>query len=644
MQSNNSNYTTVDKIGFDIQFWEENKIKIGNSNPFADGDHKYYKVFVSSYYDGSGQKQNIDRPVCFYKSHSNTSSTLYEIKVVNNDLSNINTSSWLKNTDFNLYDKVCEVNTETQHMVFKNTTTNDIFLLFFSYPDDIDRLAMENGSAYLQHLKINFGSKGPYYSDPVGQNYLYHGKSHSLYKLDGGSQTDLFYAGSLFIRTTDPRIRFLDQDLDTDLIGFQTSGYVSSYWEFRFLDIETGLITKPTDAHLQQTLIDMPFNMFSTEKTFVLIGKHKTNTDINDIYIIFQKNGFPLTEAQIDDALENLSSNDNGNDNTDNGNDNTGGNTDTGGSGTVVSSGSLTDTSNWWEKSVDFDGTGSGFLRGVETSYYTSLYSTSLTAGLNSVENKTSPFVAGSPWLINISFKYGVNENPQIIFTHSEGLSSTTQSMNLLMEANTLKFEIGTNGNFNVAEVGTLQPETWYHLHLNYVGFKTTEINTNEEKLLKAYQFHMVDLSNDTVAKLTPTWTTVGKRINSTFSGKLLFGGTHSSQKLFKGCIAKFYAQTLLWDTVLPSDAEMVKITKGPYAWLDENVVGNDYRVPSSQEVQTNFQRDGVNSKYVAQLYLFNETTNNTILNKVPTTVNTDRCVLEFIGMGINNIKSITDL
>ncbi len=309
-----------------------------------------------------------------------------------------------------------------------------------------------------------------------------------------------------------------------------------------------------------------------------------------------------------------------------------------------------------WDKAVDFSGSNE-HLKQVSSSYYYNAIQMGGQARLvnanTAATGKTSNDDYARPWATCIVFKIDGNNSNQHIWNQGSGASSSADNIALRLSASkNLYLYWGRQNAENECQItsgGTLATNQWYAIYIAHNGVRLSASNATAANLADCFDIRMMSSDDDFAAlgsnlSTSSTWLNTGDRMDRGITGDFTSGGRGGNRN-FHGKVASMVVTTLLRNQDMPTDAEIKTMITDPVKWLNDYKVGNDYRLPSSQAVTTNFQLNAVYGYYATQVWLMGDGTSDSFANGIrnyayPSDQN--RGKLQLNSMASNDIQNVT--
>ena len=295
-----------------------------------------------------------------------------------------------------------------------------------------------------------------------------------------------------------------------------------------------------------------------------------------------------------------------------------------------------------WTKAVDFSGgaermaqEGGGNaarnpLRQVGTSAIGMPVS-----GTVSTDGNARPFATG------IVFRHDGNGSDQYIWGQVEGSGSGDDNIALKVDAsNNLLFKWGRGTDKSVKDIGTVTPNTWYGVYVDFNGFVATSPTVSE--MADAFRIRIVELDTGSVGSVMGDWD-LAARNNRTVGGNFFVGGRDAG-KSFHGKVASMVVTALKAGDTLPDNAEIAMMVRDPEQWLVDYKIGNSYRATGTNFNNANFQLNDIGAARNTQVWLMGDGTSDAyavIRNQVhPSDQN--ETAIRMTSMLSNDIQSVT--
>ena len=303
-----------------------------------------------------------------------------------------------------------------------------------------------------------------------------------------------------------------------------------------------------------------------------------------------------------------------------------------------------------WNYALDFSGSSERAAQ-VTTSHGSipmKMNNYGSTATSNSNSSKTSSASTAMPWATAIVFKADGHNSNQHIWNVGEGSGSTDDNIYLRLSASRgLYFGWGRGSSNNECLIHNDLPLTqWFGIYVAHKGGRFGASNATAANLADAFDIRITSdgdwttmIQKSTVAN----WITTGNRMDRSIGGELTIGG-RGSNRSFHGKVASFVSTTLLKGVDVPSDAEVNAMITDPTKWLNTYKVGQQWRAPNSNYVNTNFQLGNTSATYHCQVWLMGDGTNDNYSNMIRNQVNPidqNFTKLNLISMVSNDIQNV---
>ena len=309
-----------------------------------------------------------------------------------------------------------------------------------------------------------------------------------------------------------------------------------------------------------------------------------------------------------------------------------------------------------WTKALDFSGS-SERAQMVSTS---SLHNPMMMDGRS--ESSGAPLTAGytsndinaRPWATSVVFKYDGNNSNQHIWNIGEGAGSTDDNIYLRVDASYgLWFGWGRDGSLNEIQISNYAlPSAWYGIYVAHNGARFNASQSVPANLAESFDIRMTTSNGSfalgdnlsTSAKWSAANASTGGRMDRNISGSMTIGGRGANRN-FHGKVASFVTTTLGRNSAMPNDAEIERMITDPVRWLNEDKVGNPYRIAWDNYNNASFSLNDTGSSASTQVWLMGDGNYDSYSNMIRNIVfdaDQNYTKLNLISMVSNDIQTVS--
>lgn len=308
-----------------------------------------------------------------------------------------------------------------------------------------------------------------------------------------------------------------------------------------------------------------------------------------------------------------------------------------------------------WTKALDFSGSSERAQMVSGSSMYNPMMmdGKSELASAPGTAGDTSNDTDARPWATSIVFKYDGNNSNQHIWNIGEGAGSNDDNLYLRVDASYgLWFGWGRDGALNEIQISNYAlPSAWYGIYIAHNGTRLSGSNATASNLADCFDIRLISsfgsfalgANLSTSAKWSASAASTGGRMDRNITGALTIGGRGSNRN-FHGKVASFVTTTLRRNVAMPGDAEIERMITDPVKWLNDDKIGNPYRIAWDSSNNASFALNDTGSRASTQIWLMGDGNADSYSNMIRNIVSeTDQnyTKLNLLSMVSNDIQTV---
>ena len=307
-----------------------------------------------------------------------------------------------------------------------------------------------------------------------------------------------------------------------------------------------------------------------------------------------------------------------------------------------------------WTKALDFSGSSERTQVVSNSSMRNPMMmdGRSEAAGAPVTAGDTSNDINARPWATAIVFKADGHNSNQHIWNLGEGSGSTDDNIYLRLQSDgKLRFGWGRDGSVNECQIASLGGKfgDWHGVYIAHTGARFNASQAISSNLGDAFDIRLMS-SDDNFASLSGnvsngvSWLVSGGRMDRLVTGEMTIGG-RGANRSFHGKVASFVTTTLRRGVAMPGDAEIENMLTDPVTWLNDDKLGNPYRIAWDNYNNASFALNDTGSSSSTQVWLMGDGNLDSYSNMIRNIVSeTDQnfTKLNMISMVSNDIQNVT--
>ena len=306
-----------------------------------------------------------------------------------------------------------------------------------------------------------------------------------------------------------------------------------------------------------------------------------------------------------------------------------------------------------WNYALDFSGSSERAQMVNSGTLYNPMMmggeSVSASAG---VSGSTSSDTDARPWATTIVFNADGNNSNQHIWNLGEGSGSSDDNIYLRLQADgKLRFGWGRDGAVNECQILALNGVTinnWHGVYIAHTGARFNASQSVAANLAAAFDIRLMSSADNFAtlsgnASTSVSWVSTGNRMDRGFNGGLTIGGRGANRN-FHGKVASFVTTTLKRGVAMPDTTEITKMVSDPVKWLNEDKIGNPYRVTWDDYNNASFSLNDTGSRASTQVWLMGDGNMDSYSNMIRNIVSDydqNYTKLNMISMVSNDIQNV---